>query len=132
MPYLTVDAVDSTLSFIGSLPGGAHVVFDYSNPPHTLPPEARIRHEERAAKVSALGEVWQSFFDTIELRAKLLSFGFTEVEDLGPPEIYARYFPRAVPPTSDKGGHVVGAFAQQCGSRQQTLRRSVKGLSQSQ
>ena len=33
VPYLTEQAVFSTLGFIASLPGGAHVVFDYSNPP---------------------------------------------------------------------------------------------------
>ncbi len=33
VPYLTEQAVCSTLGFIASLPGGAHVVFDYGNPP---------------------------------------------------------------------------------------------------
>ena len=32
VPYLTEQAVFSTLSFIAGLPGGADVVFDYSNP----------------------------------------------------------------------------------------------------
>ena len=37
VPYLTEEAVWSTLSFIASLPNGAHVVFDYSDPPESLP-----------------------------------------------------------------------------------------------
>lgn len=109
VPYLTADAVDSTLVFIGSLPGGADVVFDYSNPPHTLSPETRVRQQRRAAKVSALGENWLSYFESSELRAKLQAFGFSEIEDLGPREIYGRYFPGAAPPLSDKGAHILRA-----------------------
>jgi methyltransferase (TIGR00027 family) len=109
VPYLAGEAVDSTLAFIGSLPGGAHVVFDYSNPPHTLSPEARARHESRAARVSAVAEGWVSYFESSELRAKLQAFGFSEIEDLGPQGIYSRYFPGAVPPSSDKGGHILRA-----------------------
>jgi methyltransferase (TIGR00027 family) len=114
VPYLTEDAVDSTLLFIGSLPSGAHVVFDYSNPPHTLSPEARVRHERRAASVSAVGEGWVSYFESSELRAKLQAFGFSEIEDLGPRGIYSRYFSGAVPPISDKGGHILRASTAWC------------------
>lgn len=109
VPYLTSDGVDSTLSFVGSVPGGAHVVFDYSNPPHSLSPEARVRHETRAARVSAIGEGWVSYFESSELRAKLQAFGFSEIEDLGPREICLRYFPCGVPPASDNGGHILRA-----------------------
>ena len=109
VPYLTEDAVDATLRFIGTLPGGSHVVFDYSNPPHTLSAETRARHERRAARVSAIGEGWTSYFESNELGAKLQAFGFSEIEDLGPREIYSRYFPGAVPPSSDKGGHILRA-----------------------
>jgi len=37
VPYLTERAVSSTLGFIASLPGGAHVVFDYSNTQASIP-----------------------------------------------------------------------------------------------
>ena len=43
-PYLTERAVFATLGFIASLPGGAHVVFDYSNP-------ARRDRRRRAARL---------------------------------------------------------------------------------
>jgi methyltransferase (TIGR00027 family) len=109
VPYLTADAVDSTLAFIGSVPGGAHVVFDYSNPPHTLTPGDRVRHERRAARVSAIGEAWMSYFESNELHAKLQAFGFSEIEDLGPRDICSRYFPGGVPPASDRGGHILRA-----------------------
>src|SRR5579871_1175265 len=39
VPYLTEEAVFATLGLIASLPAGAEVVFDYSNPPKTLTAE---------------------------------------------------------------------------------------------
>lgn len=109
VPYLTEDAVWSTLSFIASLPNGAHVVFDYSDPPHTLSPATRDYHDRRAARVEALGESWLSYFEADTLRIKLLTLGFTEVEDLGPPQIAARYFPDAPGTRPDRGGHILRA-----------------------
>jgi methyltransferase (TIGR00027 family) len=109
VPYLTEAAVWSTLAFIASLPNGAHVVFDYSDPPASLSGEMRSSHETRAAQVAELGEAWLTFFDADELRAKLMAIGFTDVEDLGPPQIAARYFPNRAIHLPDKGGHVLRA-----------------------
>ncbi|HEX4135080.1 MAG TPA: SAM-dependent methyltransferase [Bryobacteraceae bacterium] len=109
VPYLTEDAVWSTLGFIASLPSGAHVVFDYSNPPHALTPEMRALHDIRAARVAELGEAWTSYFDSDKLRSQLIAAGFTTVEDLGPREIAARYFPHRVASAPETGGHVVRA-----------------------
>lgn len=110
VPYLTEEAAFGTLRFIAGLPGGAEVVFDYSNPPHSLSPEARAYHDARAARVAEIGEAWVSYFESDVLHARLTSLGFGEIEDLGPPEIAARYFQRvgAVPA---KGGHVLWARA---------------------
>jgi methyltransferase (TIGR00027 family) len=108
-PYLTEEAVWSTLGFIASLPHGAHVVFDYSNPPDSLPPEMRISHDRRAAHVAELGEAWVTYFESAKLHAKLTELGFTEVEDLGPPQIAARYFPNRVTSVPDRGGHILRA-----------------------
>ena len=80
VPYLTQEAIWSTLGFVASLPGGAHVVFDYADPPHSLSPELRASHERRAARVAQAGEAFRSFFDAEELRAKLTDAGFREVE----------------------------------------------------
>lgn len=109
VPYLTEEAVWATLAFITSLPNGAHVVFDYSDPPDSLSPEARILHDRRAAHVEALGESFVTHFETEILRSRLIALGFSEVEDLGPPQISARYFPNrgSIPP--DKGGHILRA-----------------------
>jgi methyltransferase (TIGR00027 family) len=109
VPYLTEEAVWPTLGFIASLPNGAHVTFDYGDPPASLSPEMRASHDRRAARVAELGEPWINYFESDELRAKLLSLGFSEVEDLGPPQIASRYFPNRVPSIPDRGGHILRA-----------------------
>lgn len=106
VPYLTKEAIWSTLGFIAALPNGAEVVFDYSDPPDSLSPESRSSHDMRAVRVEKLGEPWVTHFEADELRAKLLTVGFREVEDFGPPQIVGRYFPNR-PISSEKGGHVV-------------------------
>lgn len=109
VPYLTEETVWSTLGFIASLPNGAHVVFDYSNPPASLPAEMRVRHERRAQRVAELGEAWLNYFESDELHVSLIALGFCEIEDLGPPQIAARYFPNRVTTLPDKGGHILRA-----------------------
>jgi methyltransferase (TIGR00027 family) len=109
VPYLTEEAVFVTLRFIGSLPGGAQVVFDYSNPPDSLSAEMRAVHDMRAAHVAEVGEAWVSYFESEALAAKLMTLGFTEIEDLGPPRIAARYFPQRVGSAPGNGGHIVRA-----------------------
>ena len=97
VPYLTGEAIRSTLRYIASVPGGAQVVFDYANPPESMPPDLRAEHDRRAARVAELGEEFRSFFESDDLRAMLLEAGFRKVEDLGPREIAAHYFPGAPP-----------------------------------
>jgi methyltransferase (TIGR00027 family) len=109
VPYLTEDAVWSTLSFIAGLPYGAHVVFDYSDPPDSLSPEMRTFHDRRAARVQALGETWLSYFEAGKLHPKLSRLGFSEIEDLGPPQIRSRYFHNHDASLPDKGGHILRA-----------------------
>ena len=109
VPYLTDEAIQSTLRFLGSLPGGAQVVFDYANPPESLPPDLRAEHDRRAARVAEAGEAFRSYFEADELRGKLLDAGFRKVEDLGPPQIAERYFPGRATTPPEKGGHVVWA-----------------------
>ncbi|MGC1416509.1 MAG: SAM-dependent methyltransferase [Candidatus Acidiferrum sp.] len=109
VPYLTEDAIWSTLNFIAGLPNGAQVVFDYSDPPHTLSPEQRAYHDRRAARVESLGESWVTYFEAENLREKLLAIGFSEVEDLGPPQIAARYIPDSPSANRERGGHVLRA-----------------------
>jgi methyltransferase (TIGR00027 family) len=107
VPYLTQDAVHSTLGAIGGLPGGAEIVFDYADPPAALTAEARAAHQDRADRVAALGEPWLSYFEPPALHALLGDLGFAGIEDLGPPGLAARYWPNAKGPIPERGGHVV-------------------------
>jgi methyltransferase (TIGR00027 family) len=111
VPYLTEQAVFSTLGFIAGLPGGAHVVFDYSNPPAAGDDrdEAAAEHEALAARVAAVGENFRSCFETDALRAKLAALGFRDIEDLGPAAIRRRWFAGRGGDLPDRGGHVVRA-----------------------
>jgi O-methyltransferase involved in polyketide biosynthesis len=66
-------------------------------------------HERRAARVAELGEPWVNYFESEKLRAKLTGLGFTSIEDLGPPEIAARYFPSRAASVPKTGGHILRA-----------------------
>ena len=111
VPYLTESAVFATLEFIASLPGGAHVVFDYRNPTTTGPDQDQrgAAREVLAARVAALGEAFRSEFETDALHAKLTGLGFREMEDLGPRAFRERYFPKRVDSSRDRGGHIMYA-----------------------
>jgi methyltransferase (TIGR00027 family) len=113
VPYLTETAVYSTLSYIGALPGGSDVVFDYGNPP-----DARDESEEHTAarealtaRVAAAGESFKSFYDTPTLHERLRALGFAAIEDLGPREIRERWFAGRGSTRSDRGGHILHASA---------------------
>jgi methyltransferase (TIGR00027 family) len=109
VPYLTEDAIWSTVVWIASLPIGTQVVFDYGNPRELLSPQSRQLHDARAERVAELGEPWITFFETDVVRAKLQRIGFAEIEDLGPREISERYFPNRTTASPEHGGHVVRA-----------------------
>jgi methyltransferase (TIGR00027 family) len=117
VPYLKQEAVWSTLAFIASLPNGAHVVFDYSDPPASLSPEGRAVYERSAARLARLGEAWITYFEANQLHAKLAALGFGEIEDLGPTQIASRYFPGRAGSLHDKGGHVIRATTNKTRSR---------------
>ena len=91
-------------------PGGADIVFDYTNPPEASPSsERREYHERMAERVAAIGEAFQGYFATPALHALLGETGFTGFRDLGPREIAARLRPGGpVPP--ENGGHILHAW----------------------
>ena len=91
VPYLTRDAVSSTLKFISEVPNAA-VVFDYAEPFHNYPVERRASVMATAEKAATRGEPWLSFFDPIELLQLLRGEGFDVIEDLGLPEIAERFY----------------------------------------
>ncbi|WP_247483361.1 SAM-dependent methyltransferase [Bradyrhizobium sp. 15] len=91
VPYLTKDAVSSTLKFISEVPQAA-VAFDYVEPFQNYPAERRASVMATAARAASRGEPWLSFFDPIELLQLLQGERFNVIEDLGLFEIAERYY----------------------------------------
>jgi methyltransferase (TIGR00027 family) len=90
VPYLTLAAFRSTVSFIGSLPAGTGLVLDYGQPRSALPFLEQLAHDSLASRVQLAGEPFQLFFTPPEIAAELSAF--RTLEDLGSSEINARYF----------------------------------------
>lgn len=109
VPYLTEDAALATLGVIAGLSGGAHVVFDYANPPHAMSAAARALHDELAARVLSVGEKFHTYWATERLHARLRELGYRRIEDLGPVDIAARFLPGRAGAVSDRGGHILHA-----------------------
>jgi methyltransferase (TIGR00027 family) len=109
VPYLSQEAVFSTLAYIGGLPGGSHVVFDYGNPPGDGDALHAAARRRLARRVASLGEELRSEFESRELHSRLGALGFRSLEDLGPPAIAERYFPEAVARMPERGGHIIRA-----------------------
>jgi len=86
VPYLTGEAVSSTLKFISAVPE-AVVAFDYAEPFQNYAAERRASVIAAAESAAARGEPWLSLFDPADLRELLRTNGFKTVEDLGLPEI---------------------------------------------
>jgi methyltransferase (TIGR00027 family) len=91
VPYLTRDAVFSTLKFISDVPQ-AVVVFDYAEPIEHYPAERRASVRAASERAASRGEPWLSFFEPVELQQLLQSFGFSLIDDLGLPEISERFY----------------------------------------
>jgi methyltransferase (TIGR00027 family) len=111
VPYLREPAILATLGFIAGLPGVAHVVFDYGNPPASDGAENQrdAAREALAARVASAGEPILTRFETGALHALLTALGFREIEDLALGEIRERYFGRRDEPPDQRGGHLLRA-----------------------
>ena len=90
VPYLTHAAFRTTLDFIAAQPIGTGVAFDYGQPREALPFFERLAHDSLAQRVRQAGEPFQLFFTPKEIATELAAF--RTLEDLGAPEINARYF----------------------------------------
>ncbi|MGO4213643.1 class I SAM-dependent methyltransferase [Terriglobus sp. 2YAB30_2] len=91
VPYLTERGFSETLRFIAERPAGSGVVFDYSQPREVLPPVEQMMLDSMSARVAQAGEPFQLFFRKEELSGRLTEAGFREIEDLGGPDLSARY-----------------------------------------
>jgi methyltransferase (TIGR00027 family) len=109
--YLTEEAIDTTLGFVASLPVGSGIVFDYGVMPSLVNSAAREGLDALSDRVNAAGEPFRTFFDPAALTKDLTGMGFTDVRDLGPDEINARYF------TGRADNLAVGGFARLMSAR---------------
>jgi methyltransferase (TIGR00027 family) len=92
VPYLSQEALQTTLSFVASMPAASAIVFDYAVPPGTLDLADRQRFQFLASRVARIGESFRLFLEPQTLAALLISSGFKHYEDLGANEINSRYF----------------------------------------
>jgi methyltransferase (TIGR00027 family) len=92
VPYLTRSAAMETFRFVGSLPAGIGIVFDYALPPESLNLVQRLALKALADRVAAAGEPFRTFFEPSALIRDLRPMGFGSFDDLGTEEINARYF----------------------------------------
>ena len=92
VPYLELPAIRDTFRFVGSMPKGSEIVFDYGSRPESLSLVGRLVFKRLAARVAAAGEPWKTFLDPAELSKMLHDDGFSAVEDFGPAELNRMYF----------------------------------------
>jgi len=92
VPYLSLDAIDATLHFVGSGPPGTTLVFDYGVPRSSMNSIQQRFFDRMAGRVAAAGEPFQTFFEPVDLDARLRRFGFTTVADYAAAALNARYF----------------------------------------
>jgi methyltransferase (TIGR00027 family) len=92
IPYLTREAIETTLTAVAALPAGTEIVFDYGEPRETLPAAVQERMKERMANLAVIGEPWLSFFAPADMAALLTKAGFSEIEDLAGAQINARWY----------------------------------------
>jgi methyltransferase (TIGR00027 family) len=92
VPYLSIDAFRATIATIARLDAPTAVTFDFGISPELLGPRARAAFDMLSARVAAAGEPFKLFFRPEDLKAELVSAGFTRVELFGADDLNARYF----------------------------------------
>jgi methyltransferase (TIGR00027 family) len=109
VPYLTQDAIGSTLDYMASIQN-SEVVFDYMEPPEAFSEEFAELVSERTKQLERMDERWTSRFEPAGIAAFLRAHGFCDIEDISFQEITSR-FGRAVQglAAGQAGLHVVHA-----------------------
>lgn len=90
-PYLTREAIISTLDFVASIQG-AEVAFEYAEPFENYPPEMEVNLRAVAARAASIGEPWLSLFDPPDMAALMQARSFAAFEDVTRAELAARYY----------------------------------------
>ena len=109
VPYLTQDAIASTLDYMASIEN-SEVVFDYMEPPQALSEEMRELISKRTEQLEKIGERWASRFEPAGLAAILRTHGFCDIHDINFQEIASRFGPAVQGLAPGQAGlHVVHA-----------------------
>ena len=90
VPYLTRDAIGSTLGNVASIQN-SEVVFDYMETLQASSEEIRELVTERTEQLKKIGERCASRFGPAEMAAILRSHGFCDIEDIDFQEIRSRF-----------------------------------------
>src|SRR5215471_2055471 len=90
VPYLTQDAIGSTLDYMASIQN-SEVVFDYMEPPQAFSEEMRELVTKRTEQLEKMDERWASRFEPAGMAAILRSHGFCDIEDINYQEIRSRF-----------------------------------------
>ncbi len=96
--YLRDAVVMDMFDFIASIGRGGRggrgggVAFDYAVPRKELSFLERLVFDRLSARVTQIGEPFQTFYSPQELVRRLRQRGFTNIEDLGSKEINGRHF----------------------------------------
>jgi methyltransferase (TIGR00027 family) len=90
VPYLTQDAIGSTLDYMASIQN-SEVVFDYIEPSEAFSEEIREYVTERTEQLEKTDERWASRFEPAGIAAMLRSHGFCSIEDINFQEIASRF-----------------------------------------
>jgi methyltransferase (TIGR00027 family) len=90
VPYLTDDAVGSTLDFMASIPN-SEVVFDYMEPPQAFSEEMKRTIAARTKQLEKMGERQASHFEPAEMAAILRAHEFSVIEDIDFEQIRSRF-----------------------------------------
>jgi methyltransferase (TIGR00027 family) len=109
VPYLTQDAIGSTLKYIASIQS-SEVVFDYMESAQAFSAGMRELVKQRTEQLEKIDERWVTRFEPAGIAAILRSHGFCNIEDINFQEITSR-FGRAVQGLApgQAGLHVVHA-----------------------
>ncbi|HEY6329383.1 MAG TPA: SAM-dependent methyltransferase [Blastocatellia bacterium] len=92
--YLTAEAVDATLRFVGSLASGTQILFTYVDRKVLEDNSAFPGGEKLFRTLKEAGESWTFGFDPAELDDYLKERGMRLIDDLGSVEIRQRYMER--------------------------------------
>jgi methyltransferase (TIGR00027 family) len=90
VPYLTQDAIASTLGYMASIQY-SEVVFDYMESAQAFSEEMRELVTERTKQLGKIGEPWVNRFEPAGMAAILRSQGFCNIEDFNFQEIRSRF-----------------------------------------